>query len=123
GPPVFINQTTAPSTLNDKEWIAVDSHTSSAFRDNVYVTWTRFLFNGHNGAYTQSPIFFARSTDGGATFSAPKSISGNVLYDQGARPVVVPDGSLYVFWNGSTRLASLNSTYVAKSTDGGETWS
>ncbi len=52
GPPVFINQTTAPSTLNDKEWIAVDSHTSSPFRDNVYVTWTRFLFNGHNGAYT-----------------------------------------------------------------------
>ena len=123
GPPVFINQTTAPSTLNDKEWIAVDSHTSSAFRDNVYVTWTRFLFNGHNGAYTQSPIFFARSTDGGATFSAPKSISGNVLYDQGSRPVVGPDGTLYVFWDGSTRLASLNSTYVAKSTDGGETWS
>ena len=24
GPPTFINQTTAPSTLNDKEWIAVD---------------------------------------------------------------------------------------------------
>ena len=45
GAPVFINQTTAPSTLNDKEWIAVDSHASSPFRDNVYVTWTRFMFN------------------------------------------------------------------------------
>ena len=123
GAPVFINQTTAPSTLNDKEWIAVDSHASSPFRDNVYVTWTRFKFNGHNGAYTQSPIFFVRSTDGGTTFSAPKSISGNVLYDQGSRPVVGPDGTLYVFWNGSTRLASLNSTYVVKSTDGGTTFS
>jgi hypothetical protein len=30
---------------------------------------------------------------------------------------------VYVFWNGSTRLASLNSTYVSRSTDGGETWS
>ena len=77
----------------------------------------------HNGAYTQSPIFFARSTDGGATFSKPKSISGNVLYDQGSRPVVGPDGTLYVFWNGATRLASLNSTYVVKSTDGGNTFS
>jgi hypothetical protein len=121
--PVFINPTTAPSTLNDKEWIAVDHNPSSAFRDNIYVTWTRFLFNGHNGAYTQSPIFFVRSTDGGATFSAPKAISGNVLYGQGSRPVVGPDGSLSVFWNGSTRLASLNSTYVVKSTDGGATFS
>ena len=121
--PVFINPTTAPSTLNDKEWIAVDHNPSSAFRDNVYVTWTRFLFNGHTGAYTQSPIFFVRSTDGGATFSAPKAISGNVLYGQGSRPVVGPDGSLSVFWNGSTRLASLNSTYVVKSTDGGATFS
>ncbi len=123
GAPVFINPTTSPSTLNDKEWIAVDSHVSSAFRDNVYVTLTRFKFNGHSGAYTQSPIFFVRSTDGGATFSTPKAISGNVLYGQGSRPVVGPDGTLYVFWDGSTRLASLNSTYVVKSTDGGATFS
>ena len=123
GAPVFINPTTSPSTLNDKEWIAVDSHVSSAFRDNVYVTLTRFKFNGHSGAYTQSPIFFVRSTDGGATFSTPKAISGSVLYGQGSRPVVGPDGTLYVFWDGSTRLASLNSTYVVKSTDGGATFS
>jgi hypothetical protein len=123
GPPTFINQTTAPSTLNDKEWIAVDSHASSQFRDNVYVTWTRFKFSAGSGAYIQSPIFFVRSTDGGATFSSPKAISGDVLYGQGSRPVVGPDGTLYVFWDGSTRLASLNSTYVVKSTDGGATFS
>jgi hypothetical protein len=123
GAPVFINPTTSPSTLNDKEWIAVDSHVSSAFRDNVYVSWTRYKFSGSTGAYIQSPIFFVRSTDGGATFSAPKAISGNVLYGQGSRPVVGPDGTLYVFWDGSTRLASLNSTYVVKSTDGGATFS
>jgi hypothetical protein len=123
GAPVFINPTTSPSTLNDKEWIAVDHNTSSAFRDNVYVTWTRFLFNAHNRRYVQSPIYFVRSTDGGATFSAPKSISDNVLYDQGSRPVVGPDGTLYVFWDGSTRLSSLNSTYMVKSTDGGVTFS
>ena len=123
GAPVFINPTTSPSTLNDKEWVAVDHHASSPFRDNVYVTWTRFIFNPHNGKYTQSPIFFVRSTDGGAHFSSPKPISDNVLYDQGSRPVVGPDGSLYVFWDGSTRLASLNSTYFVKSTDGGVTFS
>lgn len=122
GPPTFVNPTTAPSTLNDKEWIAADWHVSSPFRDRVYVSWTRFLFNPNNGSYTQSPIFFAYSTDGGATFSEPQNISGNVLYDQGSRPVVGYDGAVYVFWEGSTRLATLDSTYVAKSTDGGVTF-
>jgi hypothetical protein len=123
GLPTFINPTTSPSTLNDKEWIAVDSHVGSPFQDRIYVTWTRFLFSAGSGAYVQSPIFFVYSSDGGATFSTPISISGNVLYDQGSHPVVGPDGTLYVFWEGSTRLASLNSTYMVKSTDGGATWS
>ena len=121
--PTFINQTTSPSTLNDKEWIAADSHATSPFRDRVYVTWTRFLFNPSNGAYIQSPIMFAYSTDGGATFSAPKLIAGNVLFDQGSRPVVGPDGTLYVFWDGATRHDALDSEWMAKSTDGGATWS
>jgi hypothetical protein len=123
GAPTFINQTTSPSTLNDKSWIAVDSHSGSPFQDRVYVTWTRFIFQAGTGAYVQSPIWFVYSTDGGATFSTPKNISANAHYSQGSRPVVGTDGTVYVFWNGSTRLASLNSTYMTKSTDGGDTWS
>src|SRR6185437_12289963 len=109
GPPTFINPTAAPSTLNDKPWIAVDANVSSPFRDRVYVTWTRFIFNAHSGAYVQSPISFVYSTDGGKTFSSPKLISGNVLYGQGSHPAVGPDGTLYVFWDGATRHATLDS--------------
>ncbi len=127
GLPTFINQTTSPSTFNDKEWIVADSHVSSPFRDRVYVTWTRFIFNPVTfpvtGVSVQSPIFFVYSTDGGATFSDPVSIVGNVLFDQGSRPVVGPDGTVYVFWEGSTRLATLSSIYMVKSTDGGISWS
>src|SRR5579859_2720444 len=123
GPPTFIDQTASSSVFNDKEWIAADSNPASPFRDRVYVTWTRFIFNGSTGAYVQSPIDFAYSTDGGQTFSTPQLISGKVLYGQGSRPVVGPDGSLYVFWDGSTRLATLDSTWMVKSTDGGVTWS
>jgi hypothetical protein len=121
--PTFINQTTSPSTLNDKEWIAVDWHVSSPYRDRVYVSWTRFLFNPHNGSFVQAPIFFVYSTDGGQTFSAPQNISGNVLYDQGSRPIVGYDGTVYVIFEGSTRLAALDSTYIVKSTDGGVSFS
>ncbi len=121
--PTFINQTTSPAILNDKEWIAVDHNPTSPFRDRVYVTWTRFKFQAQTGAYVQSPIAFVSSSDGGRTFTTPKMISGDAHYGQGSRPVVGPDGSLYVFWDGSTRLATTDSTYVVKSTDGGATWS
>lgn len=123
GPPTFINATTSRSIFNDKEWIAADSHASSPFRDRVYVTWTRFVFSAGTGAYVQSPIAFVSSTDGGATFSSPKLISGNVLYGQGSRPVVGPDGTLYVFWNGSTRKSAIDGEYMVKSSDGGASWS
>jgi hypothetical protein len=121
--PTFINPTTSPAIFNDKEWIAADANASSPFRDRVYVTWTRFIFSAGTGAYVQSPIFEAHSSDGGATFSAPQLIGSPVLYDQGSRPVVGPDGTVYVFWEGATRLATLDSTYMVKSTDGGASWS
>jgi hypothetical protein len=123
GPPSFINQTTSPAVLNDKEWIAADSNPSSPFRDRVYVTYTRFVFNPHTGSFVQAPIQFAYSADGGATFSTPVSIGGNVHYDQGSRPIVGPDGTLYVIFEGSTRLATLDSEWIVKSTDGGATFS
>jgi hypothetical protein len=59
------------------------------------------------------------STDGGSTFSSPQLIGSPVIYSQGSRPVVGPDGTVYVFFEGSTRLATLSSTYMVKSTDGG----
>ncbi len=121
--PTFINPTTSRSTLNDKEWIAVDSHAGSPFQDRVYVSWTRFIFNPINGRYVQSPIAFAYSADDGATFSTPQLISGNVLYGQGSHVMVGADGTVYVLWDASTRLASLDSIWVVASHDGGVTWS
>jgi hypothetical protein len=123
GPPTFINQTTTPTILNDKEWIGADWHVTSPYKDRVYVSWTRYLFSASKGNYVQSPIFFAYSTDGGATFSTPQNISGKVLYDQGSRPIVGYDGTVYVIFEGASRLAALDSTYIVKSTDGGATFS
>ena len=120
--PTFINPTTTPTILNDKEWIGADWHASSPYRDRVYVSWTRYLFSAHNGNFVQAPIFFAYSTDSGHTFSDPKNIAGNVLYDQGSRPIVAYDGTVYVIFEGATRLSALAGTYIVKSTDGGVTF-
>jgi hypothetical protein len=121
--PTFIDQTTSKSIFNDKEWLGVDSHVASPFRDRVYVTFTRFVFNPQNGNYVQSPIMEAHSADGGKTFSAPQIITGNVLYDQGSRVVIGTDGTVHVFFEGNTRLAPTSGTWTVKSTDGGATWS
>src|SRR6266566_1729968 len=123
GPPVFIGQTTSPSTLNDKPWTAIDTHASSPFQGRVYVSWTRFIFSAKTGAYVQSPITLSFSTDGGHTFSTPQLVSPNVLYSQGSHVMVGPDGTVYVLWDGDTRFGPFDSTWVVKSIDGGVTWS
>ena len=120
--PTWVTQTNNNAVFNDKEWVAADHYSASPFRDRVYVSYTRFIFSA-SGNYVQSPIFTSFSSDGGQTFSDPISISRNVLYGQGSRPVVAPDGSVYIFWDGSTRLAATDSIYMVKSTDGGVTWS
>src|SRR3989442_1699204 len=118
----FTGQTKAASTLNDKPWSIADNNPASPFYGRIYVSWTRFIFNPSNGAYKQSPIIFAYSTDGGQTFSPPQLIAGNVLYSQGSHVMVGPDGTVYVLWDGDTRFGPFDSTWMVKSTDGGVTW-
>ena len=123
GPPTFIGQTEDPTLLNDKEWIAADSHQESRFRDRVYVSWTLFMFDPVTGDYVASPIVFSFSKNGGATFSDPQSIVGDVLYDQGSRVTVGSDGTVYVVWEGSRLVDPFNSIWMVKSRDGGVHWS
>lgn len=92
----------------DKEWGAVDPATGY-----LYVTYSRFV-----GGST-SQIELIRSTDGGATWSAPLLMHdaaqfGNV---QGSRPVVGPDGEVYVYWY--EYGYPLSRHHVRKSTDFG----
>jgi hypothetical protein len=122
GAPTFIGQTTSPSTFNDKPWSTSDNNPSSPFYGRIYVSWTRFIFNPQNGAYVQSPIIFAYSTNGGQTFSDPQLIVGNVLYSQGSHVMVGSDGTVYVLWDGDTHLGPFDSTWMTKSTNGGVSW-
>ena len=106
-----------PTIFNDKPFMAADANPGSPKRDNVYVTWTRFRTSIDGLTTFESPIYFAQSKDGGATFSPGVEISGTsdacVLgnlfdtteapnecnFDQGSWPVAGPDGTLYVFFN------------------------
>ena len=100
-----------PAAFNDKESITADP-TDAHY---VYATWDRLAGN-------LGPTYFARTTDGGATWEAARAI-----YDPGANNqtlnnqiVVLPDGTLvnfFTLFNPSPSLA------VIRSTDKGVTWS
>jgi hypothetical protein len=116
----------APTTLirdsgtafNDKESITADRFDARF----VYAIWDRL--NGANGA----PTYFARTTDGGATWEPARAIydPGNTGQTINNQIVVLNDGTLVAFF---TRLpTTLTSGYrpemfVLRSTNRGATWS
>jgi glutaredoxin len=83
--------------------------------DNVYVVW-------YDTAPGSPDIFFARSTDGGLTFSDPKNISENTGGSQ--IPQISSNGNnVYVVWEDTTTTDGNSDIFFARSTDGGLTFS
>ncbi len=118
-----------PNIFNDKDFIIADANMNSPKKNNVYAAWTRFNSATGAGVKSNSPIYFSQSSDGGATWSAGIAISGaNAAIcraysggkdphacdqNQGADPIVGPDGTIYVtFNNANTRVKSPNQFLV-----------
>jgi hypothetical protein len=133
-PPVTIQRDTDPLNFNDKESI-----TGDWTRPNTaYAVWIRGALPGesispagaaHSFAYRGLPMF-SKTTDGGATWSAPISMARNQnLYAQGNQIVVLPDGTLVnvfaVLFKGSgIQPGQANQVFMAvtRSWDGGRSW-
>lgn len=58
----------------DKEYMAIDN-TGGRHDGRLYVTYTRFFFEG-GAAYYESPIYLAYSDDGGASWTVAGEING-----------------------------------------------
>lgn len=116
-PPVMVSFTNSPTIFTDKEWITVGQD------GTVYLSWTRFQVAKH--VYVVSPIVMAKSTDGGATWSDWVAVSDKTHpYNQGSVPLVAPDGTVYVAYEGSTPASgyAADAIILARSTDGGSTF-
>jgi len=116
-PPVNVVSTPAAPPFHDKPYIAIDTSVGSPYKNNIYISWTNF--SSITGPGT-SPIYFSRSTDGGASYSAPFKISGTQLYCQGSQPSVGPNGEIYVSF--VSYSGALSKLYVVRSLDGGATF-
>jgi hypothetical protein len=100
--------------FEDKVELEVDDGTASPFAGNVYVCWARFTSSGSNNF-----VEFARSTDGGRTFSRQK-ISEGVHGSQDCDIAVTRTGTVFVTWRQFTSGKKQTDAIAwAKSTDGG----
>jgi hypothetical protein len=111
-------------TFADKPWMEIDESPSSASpcSGNVYVAHTNF-----HGQFGSSPIVFSRSSDGGATWVGPRTIStggsGGTSLNQGADIAVASDGTIYVAYQAFERKPPRDTVSVVRSTDCGKHWS
>ena len=109
--------------LCGQTFIAID-HSGTATNNNVYVMASVIPFSATNG----TDVMFARSTDNGATFSAPHRINDDPI-NQNKWHIfgtlsVAPNGRIDVVWL-DTRNAANNTDcqlFYSWSTDGGVTW-
>ncbi len=116
----FFNFNSGSGKFNDKPYIAVDTNPNSSFRDNVYVAWDNASFNAGKSS-ANNALLFARSADGGRTFSNPiavNNLTGGPSSVIGADPFVGPNGEVYVAWHDVQN----NVLLVNSSFDGGVTF-
>jgi imidazolonepropionase-like amidohydrolase len=122
-PVPVVDHVNSVEPFEDKPYLCLDTGADSPHRGNIYVAWTRFDVYGSKEPQHKSHVYFARSRDGGKTFSAAHRISdtpGDCLDSdntvEGAVPAVGPQGEVYVAWAGPKGIV------CKKSTDGGWTF-
>ena len=151
-PIVFIGTsliaTNGGSAFIDKPWFAVDiprtgaqtcsfttSQKSPTATDPNRVITTNQSFPGgaayavfslivETAAETKSQLYFARSLDCGATWSAPQQISSSAdPINQGGTMAIDPrNGTIYLAWRRFTADGTDDSIMVARSIDQGRKW-
>jgi hypothetical protein len=88
---ILATNTFGLGSFNDKTDLVADPATG-----NIYAAWSNFKGAGCN------EILFSRSTDHGASFSAPMKISSGICGNQGPSIALGPNGQVSVGWEGTT---------------------
>ena len=104
-----------PITLDNRLGDQVHPHVAASVGNNVYVAYTSEISG-------QSSILFTRSTDRGTSFSTPISVSNDISGSSFSflNAIAANGDNVYVVW---TRVTDVSSIYLAKSSNGGVTFS
>ena len=134
--PVTIQRDENSIEFNDKESVTGDWRPTSG-AGKAYATWIRGDLPGWDSispvgqfnsfAYRGLPMF-SKTTDGGATWSKPTSMTNSNIYVQGNQIAVLPDGTLVdvaaaLFRGSGVQPSPQQAFWTAfRSTNGGKTW-
>ncbi len=133
-------------TFLDKPWMSVGPDKRDPTRDAIYVTFTEFavvwdIFYIEELVFLGNPrletvIKLVKSSTDFSVISPPTAVSPVVVRSygdkgqrrvvQGSQPAVARDGTVYVAWLDTLdddSMRGLGEIRVAKSTDGGRSWS
>ncbi len=88
---------------------------------NIDVVWSELV----NGGGFASPVFFSQSSDGGATFSTPITVSGTTFFPSDEKMAVDSRGNIYIVENlhPTQNGGPDGDIWLAASSDGGATFS
>jgi len=112
-----------PGGLSGQAWIATDT-SDGPMRGNVYL-----LCSVNPSGPDPLDVMYARSTDGGMTWSNPVRVNddpnNNGAYQWFGTMSVAPNGRIDVIWNDTRNSgqANMSELFYSSSTDGGVTWS
>lgn len=108
GKPIVV-ATLRGARFDDKPALSVDTSSSSAHRNRVYVAWTRVSQRG------VLSIVLSHSDNGGRRWSRPVRVNRTGRDVSYASVATVRDGTVYVAWDDASNF----SVKIARSTDGG----
>ena len=115
----FFAPQTGSGQFNDKPMITVD--TSAVHHDRIYLAWDNATGNSSSDKNGNN-VVLSTSDDGGVSFTAPVSVSGDFQGRTGAigaDPYLTPAGVVHIAWQDVAHGAIVD----VSSTDGGSTFS
>jgi hypothetical protein len=119
-----IQQPINPVGLVGQTFLAVD-RSGGTTNNNIYMEASVTPYDGFHA----SDVMFAKSTDGGVTFSTPRRINDDAMdsakWHWLGTMAVAPNGRIDVVWLDSRNAANNTDSqlFYSYSTDGGDTWS
>lgn len=129
GGPYAVSNTSASGICNDKEWIAVD-RTGGPYAGRIYVAWTEFASSGSGRR-----MLVKSSSNAGVTWTSALELANQTTgFPWPCHVAVGPTGTVFVAWHEQPSFTpggnepwnpdgASGRIRVARSTDGGATWS